>query len=369
MSVYKPAGSKTHRYTYSEYQADGTRKRRIRVAPSKTIARAREAQMRAVQQEVRQKLRTPREAKALEHAGRTLLDHLPDYVKDMVAAKRSPAHVRTTECQLLKLLRLAPFRTAEEATPEGLRRAMDAYMGEEGKSNGRRAGQHTANKAAKSLKTMLNWMADNGRLKANPIARAKLPRVTENRRPRRAVDAATIEKLATAARYTSRGRDPLTAEDREMLVRLAFATGLRSGELRSLTPTHLKLTVDEPHVFIESEYSKNRKNASIPISAATAGILRPWAFGIPPHDRLFPVGKKWSFAEMMRSICKRAGVPYHTAEGFLDGHSLRHSAITNWAQRTDVKTVQELARHATPTMTMKYMHTDESKKRRAVEGK
>jgi integrase len=160
-----------------------------------------------------------------------------------------------------------------------------------------------------------------------------------------------------------------TRSDRLALLSIMEATGFRVSECRSLTPDSFNLRGGEPTVTVAAAYTKNRAKATQPIRLSLVGILGDWLEKKPPGQPVFPMGRNFSMAAMMRSLCRRAGVPYRDAEGFLDGHALRHSYATAIGGRTDIKTAQSLMRHSTVAMTARYMHTDDEKRRRAVEGK
>jgi integrase len=156
--------------------------------------------------------------------------------------------------------------------------------------------------------------------------------------------------------------------DRGALVRVMTGTGLRVNECRSLTPESFRLMGGPPFVTVEAAYTKNRQPVEQPIPARDVVELALWLKYKTAGKPVFPMGRNFKMSEMMQAVCRRAGVPYRDAEGFLDGHALRHSYITNLAQRTDLKTVQSLARHGDAKMTLRYMHTDDDKRRKAVEG-
>jgi hypothetical protein len=61
---------------------------------------------------------------------------------------------------------------------------------------------------------------------------------------------------------------------------------------------------------------------------------------------------------MLQLDLERAGIPFETADGVIDLHSLRHGYISTLAKAgTPVKTLQVLARHADPRLTMNtYAH-------------
>ncbi len=73
---------------------------------------------------------------------------------------------------------------------------------------------------------------------------------------------------------------------------------------------------------------------------------------------------------MLRRDCEAAGVAYEDADGrVLDFHALRHTFITNVASSgASVKTIQDLARHSTPILTIgRYAHTTDAEKAAAID--
>lgn len=82
----------------------------------------------------------------------------------------------------------------------------------------------------------------------------------------------------------------------------------------------------------------------------------------PASSRLRP--KRWP-----ASCLKRAGIPKETAAGIIDGHALRHSYGTILSSSgADIETVRSLMRHKCIKTTQRYLHTDDEKRRAAVEG-
>ncbi len=126
-------------------------------------------------------------------------------------------------------------------------------------------------------------------------------------------------------------------------IRWALLTGLRRGELISLTPEHFRGRV----IYLKD--TKSGKPRSIPIPAE----LDPKRF---PFD-LHPTALSKGFQEARR----RAGMPH------IRFHDLRRSFGTWLIQRrADVAVVRDLLGHSTTSMTSRYLGTDMSGLKRAV---
>ncbi len=61
-----------------------------------------------------------------------------------------------------------------------------------------------------------------------------------------------------------------------MLYMLALSTGFRAGELASLTWGSLNLSESEASVTVSAAYSKNRKDATLPLRKDIAQQLGKW---------------------------------------------------------------------------------------------
>ena len=164
----------------------------------------------------------------------------------------------------------------------------------------------------------------------------------------------------------------IITKGRYMLYILALSTGLRAGELHSLSWRSLHLDKSEPSVTIRAGYSKNGREATLPLRNDTSELFRQWfeQGGFSLDDKLFPRFNKYKGAAMLRQDLEAAGIAYEDEVGrFADFHSLRHSFISNVGKSgATVKEAQRLARHSTSALTLDvYTHIGLHDERRAVE--
>lgn len=215
----------------------------------------------------------------------------------------------------------------------------------------------TLHEYANALKAFCNWCVERKYLTANPVAGLggfdKAPQTI-----RRALTSHELMALLNAAPPYLR-----------LLLETALCTGLRRGELRALTiahlnPEHMMLRIDrktdkgrklrqqrlpkrlcepllqfaqsgEPQYLYEKHY---RRSGGIGCELAIPD--NPLLF-VPTHA-----------ARTLKRIAKRAGIPEVTIDGKLDFHGLRTSYINMLIESgADAKTVQELSRHDTASMT------------------
>jgi integrase len=330
-------------------------------SPSKSLAKLAAAASKDRAFKVKHGLLPATSARHAEMEKVDLVEHLAAYMKHQRNKGRDPKYIRTVELRLPKLFALGRFRRFADITSTSIAAALAAYA-DSGVS------QQTVRHGLSQTKWFLNWCVEDGRIPSNPIAGAKAPPVTEQKYRRRAATPEEIVKIVEAA-----GRKESThwkPQDRAMLIAIFLGAGFRKGDCIKLTPESFKLAGDNPTITVEASSSKNRKAVVQPISAAFAAQLQEWMKGKRAGRRVFPsLTPKSRIAEMVRKCCKKAGVPFETRDGRLDGHAMRHTYGTMLGQSgNDIKTVQELMRHASITTTQKYMHTTDARKRSAVEG-
>jgi integrase len=161
----------------------------------------------------------------------------------------------------------------------------------------------------------------------------------------------------------------LTGCRRSVLYRAAAATGFRRRTLLALTPAHLHLAADPPFIRIRPENVKNKKDRDQMIPVPLASILRAYARGMKPADRLFPASARADTAAMMRHDVAAAGLDYEPEPGtFRDFASWRNTYGTELGRVTgSIRVVQDLMGHSTPVLTAKYMRPTMSDYRAAVD--
>ncbi len=204
-------------------------------------------------------------------------------------------------------------------------------------------------------------MVKDGRATQSPVAHLDGLNVkTDRRRDRRALSIEDLRKLLDATR-TGPERFGMAAADRAMLYRLAAETGLRRGELESLTRSSFNLNPKAPTVTVEAGYSKHRRQDVLPLRVDTAAELAATMAHKLPHALAFnmPADRRVS-AMMFRQDIEAAGLPYSDEAGrFADFHSLRHTFGTNLARAgIQPKQAMDLMRHSDINLTMaRYSHT------------
>jgi integrase len=216
----------------------------------------------------------------------------------------------------------------------------------------KRFAKSTARRYAQILKTFCEWAKTRGYISENPLASLKVGGTTEAECPHRAFTTAEIGRLFAEA-------------DAEHLLwyKTALATGYRVDELRSLTVDSLRPGI----LFLDGEFTKNRKNATQPIPTSLWKELAASVKGYTADSPLFDMPRRtYKPLDVDR---KRARIQKVTKEGKASWHSLRKAFVTQLIRSgADVKTVQRLARHSSAALTLDvYTAADPALERSMVE--
>ena len=176
--------------------------------------------------------------------------------------------------------------------------------------------------------------------------------------------------------YAGPTRYKMTGPERALLYCVAVQTGLRAGELRSLTADMCHLHRDQPSVTCQAKASKNSKDAHQHLKPETARDLQELIATKAPTAQVFKMPHESKVAEMLRADLEDArqawiGKPvcdpdeqtrrresdfllYKDAQGRrLDFHALRYTTGV-WLAMAGVhpKKIQRVMRHSNITLTM-----------------
>lgn len=269
----------------------------------------------------------------------------------------------------------------------------------------------TRNLARESWLVFCNWCLETGRLAVNPFnSLSKANAKADPRRQRRPLTEDELQRLlavaltrpltaklainrgtrkgTTGARLTDATRAALQRAGREraLVYKTLVLTGLRKGELGSLTVGQVRLD-DSPHVVLAAADEKARRGALIPLRADLADDLRNWLAErldearsearlagrtipdtLPADARLFTIP-----LHLIRNLKKdlaAAGIPERDDRGFVvDLHSMRHTFATMLAKGgITPRVAQELMRHSDPRLTANvYTHLGMTDTRSALD--
>ena len=308
------------------------------------------------------------------HRRTALTVHLDAYKQHLNAKNDDQEHVRQTFAAIGKVLHGCEFKVFDDVQVS----AVENWIAK--KRERPNFGIRTANYHTKAVKAFLTWMVKNGRAPSNPLAHmADLNGKVDVRRERRSLPQDDFCRLVEAARKGKVFRR-LSGPDRAMLYEAAAYTGLREGELASLSRASFNLDANPPTVTVEADKSKHRAKDILPIHAELAARLRDW---MPAEGKLWPGSWHQRGSEMVQADLKAARktwieevkpedrperersprFSYRDEQGrYFDFHALRGQFVSSLARAgVHPKVAQQLARHSTIHLTMansNYTHLD-----------
>jgi len=203
------------------------------------------------------------------------------------------------------------------------------------------------NRDLSCLSKMFSKAIDWGYLNENPLARIKRFSEKDNMRER----VLSEEEEERLVQHSSEHLKPI--------IITASNTGMRLGEILRLKWSQIDLNTRR----IRVENTKSGKNRLIEINQNLYDVLRlkngqsPYVFPNPDTGKPLTTVKR-----AFKSACRRAGI-----EG-LRFHDMRHTFGTRLIQSgVDIETVRDLMGHHSISVTQRYLHTNEKRRRDAVE--
>ncbi len=336
---------KQSQYWYIDYRtADGTRKR-VKGFKDKTAT----VQLAARLEKEAELAEAGIVDKYAEHRKRPLSQHLEDFYQALLAKGGTIKHAQQTKRRVECVIKSCKFAFWSDVSASKVQR----YLAER-RSSG--LSVRSSNFYLQAVKQFCHWLVADGRAAENPLAylRGQNPK-TDIRHARRAL---SIEELDRLIRSTSNGQEHsgMPGRKRAMLYSLAVSTGLRAGELASLTWQSFNLSDSTPFVTVLAAYSKHRRDDILPLRIDIAQQIAEWNAEDRAEEqaKVFGEFRAKKAAKMLRKDLEAAGIPYKDESGRVaDFHSLRHTFISNLTRGgASPKIAQSLARHSTIGLTM-----------------
>jgi len=351
------------------------------------------------------------EAAISDHARTALDDHLDGFIRSLKAAGRSDRHVDDTNRLARQIAADCGFRVLRDIEAERVEywlvQKLDAGMA-----------ARTRNSYLQALKGFCTWCVRNRRLTSNPLQNIdKADEKSDRRLVRRALTEAELLRLLYVTRLrplAEIGREsvrkpaskvtgkrdtwnpaPLTFEtidaavelartrladkpdriaeleeqgrERALIVKTLVLTGLRSGELRSITIGQVHLDAAMPYIELAAKDEKNRDGSDVPLRDDLAEDLRAWlksrqmtpstlrfdgGDALPSSTPLFYVPS--GLRRILDRDLQAAGIPKKDDRGrTIDVHALRHTFGTMLSQNgVAPRTAQSAMRHSKIDLTM-----------------
>jgi integrase len=214
------------------------------------------------------------------------------------------------------------------------------------------------------LKTFFYWAIGQEKHSGpNPMKEVK-PYVVDRRR--RSFTPEEIRKIIAAAEKIEtlpRARDITLYANR--LVKLLLYTGMRFGEAVNLRWEN----VHEDKIALKRTETKQRKEKVIPITAGIRAVLDTIPRGAQT-DFVFPFRRRASGRVYQKWILEK--IREHSGVKDFEFHGLRHTAATLMVSEAQgrgvgLADIMKVLGHSRVETTLRYLHEDESRMRRAVE--
>ena len=280
-----------------------------------------------------------------------IAEHLDAFDRSM--ANTTPKHRKLTMTRVRRAVEGCDFKNLSDLDGEEVVGWLNEAREEDD------LGARTYNHYLQAADAFGKWLVATKRLPSNPLAGMdRMNAETDVRHKRRALGNEEIRRLIAAARGSGVNVQGYDGEMRARIYQIGYLTGLRRGELASLTPNSFKLDVPQPTLTVEAKSSKHRRKDTLPVHPELLEILRDWMAGLGPDEPLFPNLAWRKTYTMVQKDLERAGIPYETHEGLADFHAAgRHSHITGLVRSgASIMEAKELARHADIRQTAKYTH-------------
>ena len=259
-----------------------------------TAARAVLAELVKRRELVKGRILTPAQDAVIDHQAVPLADHMAAYAAYLAAKGVTAGRQKESLRYLRWLAGACGFKRLADLDRSAVERLL-ARLTAEGKSAAVR------NEYRKAVVAFCNWCVSDRRLVTNPLA--GIPKANEKadrRRQRRALTADELRRLLDVSRRRpmleamtvrrgkrkgeryadlreeTKARLERLGRERALIYKTLVLTGLRKGELASLTVGQLDLDGPTPYVVLRPADEKNRKGSDIPLRHDLAADLREW---------------------------------------------------------------------------------------------
>lgn len=328
-----------------------------------------------------------------EQRKRPLSTHLAEFVAYLKNKENSPRQVSGAESKLKRIIDDRQWRLIGDISASGLMEFL-------GKLRAGGLSAQTYNSYLGVMKHFTHWLVRDHRSNTNPLTHlAPINIRIDRRHDRRPLSSDEFTRLLEAARGGEQV-EGISGCDREMLYILAAWTGLRKGEIGSLTFNSLRLDDSPPTVTVGAAYSKHRREDVFVLHPELVEQLRKWLKTrkrLGTKTPLFLISRcvpggierktskmierdlmvardKWleeaTIEEEQEERLKSDFLCYCNHDGrFADFHSLRHLFITRLGKAGIApKMAQTLARHCDIRLTMGiYSHVTMQEQTTAIE--
>jgi integrase len=314
----------------------------------------------------------PRAEAMAKHSAATIKSHL-DAFQSFQASKSKPRHIETTRKMIELICDECGYSVLRDIEPDGVSE-FAATLRKENRS------LRTIESYLQAIKSFTRWAVKTGKLPSDPLVTVSKPSPESDRRLVRRFMTHDEFHWLDAVTRTAGDAYGMTGTERALLYSTAIQTGLRAGELASLTRGKMQLTAKPPFILAEARSTKNNQLARQYIQPELADELAKHVSRKVGGSKVFNMPRKWEVVEMFRADLSAARSEWLKtiadpqkrieadagdfmrvidSEGeSLDFHALRHTTASWLIQSgADVKTLQSVMRHSDIKLTLqRYGH-------------
>ena len=233
-----------------------------------------------------------------DQLSRPLADHLEDFKASLLARGTSEKQVQLVGNRASALLTNCRFKLWSDISASCVEGQL-ADMRTDTKEK-RGISHQTSNFYLRAIKQFCGWMVKERRAPENPMAGLQGLNVQVDRRhDRRALEVEECRALVKAA-MNGPERMGMPGTVRALLYKTALESGLRAGELRTLTVGRCELDAETPVLVVEAGYSKHRREDRQPIPPELAEAIRCHVEGRRDDGLVFPDMPVDQLAKMLR---------------------------------------------------------------------
>lgn len=259
--------------------AQGKRTTKALHTTDRRVAERKAAELANEARDLREGRTDPREGKLRLEGARLILEHLAEF-RDMMTAKgRTLRHVRETCNMVERLVTATKAERLSDLDDDRIRGAIDVMRDTRFDSkDSRLLSARRKNAHIVAVKAFSAWATTGDRIRLDPLRNLKKEwnEKEDARLVRRELLPEELARLLEATKNGKKHSQSMEAKDRVILYALAFTTGLRRGELESLTVGSFKLDDKVPAVVVKASETKNGDEARQPLSPDLVARLRPW---------------------------------------------------------------------------------------------
>ena len=217
-------------------------------------------------------------------------NHVNDFEKSLKSRNNTSRYIHDTIMKVKRCVKSRQWRTPAQIKMTDVEQFLVDLREVDGCSI------QTSNHYLRSIKSFSRWLHRNKRLVEDPLMTlSTLNCQVDRRHDRRALTNKEFQLLIDAAE-SGPPIEGIVGPDRAMLYLLAAYTGLRKGELGSLTAKSFQFGDNETPatVTIEAAYAKNRRHDVLILHPDLVKRLTAWLALKKPasNEILFPVSKR-----------------------------------------------------------------------------